>query len=394
MNDRGLSFTNASLLWFGAAVSIAEILTGALLAPLGFATGMAVNIVGHLIGCALLYFAGLIGAKSGASAMETVRLSFGRRGSIFFSILNVLQLIGWTAIMIISASRALGAPVGSWCLIIGALIILWVLTGIKNVSKLNCFAVGSLFILTIILGVVVFRGEGVRTPLGAISIAMAMELTIAMPLSWMPLISDYTKNTDRPVAFTLFCVLSYFVGSTFMYAIGLGAALFTGTSDIVEILKGAGLGMPAVLIVVLSTVTTTYLDVYSVGESVLNINPKLSGKAVSVIACVVGTLIALFVPIKQYENFLYLIGSVFVPMITILMTDYFILRKRDEIAGVDTVNFALWLIGFAMYRALLSLELSVGSTLPVIFSVSLLCIAMHAIRGKETGSVAVPPGSF
>lgn len=391
MNDRELSFVSAALLWFGAAVSIAEILTGALLAPLGFAKGMATNIVGHLIGCTLLYLAGLIGAKSKSSAMETVRFSFGREGSIFFSILNILQLIGWTAIMIISASRALDAAAGSfwgghheffWCLFIGALIILWVLTGIKNVSKLNVFAVGSLLALTVILGAVVFRGEGVGVPGSAISFGMAMELSIAMPLSWLPLISDYTKNTNKPVAFTFFSTLFYFIGSTFMYAIGLGAAIFTGNSDIVQILTGAGLGMAAVLIVILSTVTTTYLDVYSVGESALNINPKLNGKMISVAACVIGTLIAMFVPIEQYENFLYLIGSVFVPMIVILMTDYFILNKKNEKLGFDRVNFTLWLMGFTMYRVYLHLDMPIGSTLPVIFSVSLLCVAVHAIRER------------
>ena len=71
------SFSQA-LLWFGAAVSIAEILTGALLAPLGFAKGFFAILLGHVIGCTVLYFAGLIGAKSELSAIESTRISFGK----------------------------------------------------------------------------------------------------------------------------------------------------------------------------------------------------------------------------------------------------------------------------------------------------------------------------
>lgn len=46
------SFQN-SLIWFGAAVSIAEILTGTYFAPLGFTKGLLAILVGHVIGCAM-----------------------------------------------------------------------------------------------------------------------------------------------------------------------------------------------------------------------------------------------------------------------------------------------------------------------------------------------------
>ena len=100
------------LLWFGAAVSIAEILTGALLAPLGFERGMEAILVGHVIGAILLLPAGLIGAQSGLSAARSVRISFGRYGSYAFSILNLVQLLGWTAIMIVSGAKAMDGITG------------------------------------------------------------------------------------------------------------------------------------------------------------------------------------------------------------------------------------------------------------------------------------------
>ena len=100
MNEKRTSVFSNGLIWFGAGVSLAEILTGTYFAPLGFGKAMAAILLGHLIGGLMMFAAGMIGAKERKSAMETVKMSFGERGSLLFAILNVLQLVGWTAIMI------------------------------------------------------------------------------------------------------------------------------------------------------------------------------------------------------------------------------------------------------------------------------------------------------
>ena len=121
------------LIWFGAGVSIAEILTGTYFAPLGMGKGILAIVVGHVIGCALFFFAGLIGGRTGLSAMETVKLSFGKKGGLLFAFLNVLQLVGWTAIMIYDGALATNGIFDTgawvWCLVIGALILVWILIG-------------------------------------------------------------------------------------------------------------------------------------------------------------------------------------------------------------------------------------------------------------------------
>ena len=127
---------NLGLIWFGAAVSIAEILTGTFIAPLGFTKGTIAILLGHIIGCTVLFAAGLIGAKIKKSSMETVKLSFGRYGSLLFSTLNVLQLVGWTAVMILSGAYAadsiLSLGTFGWSLIIAGLIVLGILMELKN----------------------------------------------------------------------------------------------------------------------------------------------------------------------------------------------------------------------------------------------------------------------
>ncbi len=375
----------AAALWFGASISIAEILTGALLAPLGFVNGVIAIVIGHLIGGVLFYLVGLVGANNKKGAMESTAVAFGRVGSVFFSVLNVLQLIGWTAVMIVSGATAVGSVFGEgqmalWCLLIGVLIAVWVIAGLKNVAKLNIVAVTALFLMCVILGFTVF-GNGVSERVGDVmSFGLALELSIAMPVSWLPLVADYTKDSESPARFTLVSVVSYTVGSIFMYIIGLGASLYAGTSDVVGLLMGAGLGVVATLTVILSTVTTTFLDVHSAGESVVNIFERLKSKSAGLTVCAIGTILAIFTPIGQYENFLILIGSVFVPMAAVMIADYFLNKGERREKRLNVTNAILWGVGFGLYHVFLNVDTPLGSTVMVVLITLALCAITYYIR--------------
>lgn len=389
METKKTSVFENALIWFGAAVSIAEIITGTLLAPLGFVKGIAAIILGHIIGCAMLFLAGYIGGKSQKSAMETVSMSFGKRGSLLFSILNIIQLVGWTAIMIFDGALAANEAwnIGSWiwCLVIGGFIILWILIGIQNLGKINTVSMMALTVLTIILSFVIFgKGNMSVSDAESISFGAAVELSVAMPLSWLPLISDYTREAEKPKKATIASVVVYGVVSCWMYVIGMGAAIFTGTSDIAQIMVKAGLGVAALLIIVLSTVTTTFLDAYSAGISSEVISPKINGKWVSVGTAVIGTIGAIFFPLTDITDFLYLIGSVFAPMIAIQIADFYILKKDDSSSAVNWTNIVVWAVGFLAYRLLMQVDIVVGNTLPDMLITILLCLAVHKVRkGKK-----------
>lgn len=388
MNTKRTSIYENSLIWFGAGVSIAEILTGTYLAPLGFQKGLAAVLIGHIIGCCMMFFAGLIGAKTRKSAMETVKISFGQKGGLLFAVLNVLQLVGWTAIMIydgaLAANGIFQTGAWIWCLIIGVLIILWIAVGITNLGKINTIAMAALFILTILLCKVIFFGNsGADMNGGAMSFGAAVELSAAMPLSWLPVISDYTREAQKPVKATAASVIVYGAVSCWMYVIGMGAAIYTGESDIAVIMAKAGLGIAALLIVVFSTVTTTFLDAYSAGVSSESIFAGLKGKHVGIAAAVIGTAAAILFPMDDITDFLYLIGSVFAPMIAVQIADVFILRKERKTSDFDWANLVIWLIGFIVYRWLMTVDIPVGNTLPDMAVVIVLCLLKQAFTRKQ-----------
>ena len=387
MEEKRTSVFENGLIWFGAAVSIAEILTGTYFAPLGFAKGLLAILLGHIIGCAMLFFAGLIGGKVRKSAMETAKMSFGSKGALLFSVLNIIQLVGWTAIMIYDGALAVNGifDIGNWiwCIIIGALITLWILIGIKNLGKVNTVAMAALFILTIVLSFVIF-GKGTMKNIGGegMTFGAAVELSVAMPLSWLPLISDYTREAKKPVKATAVSAVTYGVVSCWMYIIGMGAAIFTGESDIAQIMVKAGLGIAGLLIIVFSTVTTTFLDAYSAGVSSESLSSKISGKWVAVAVTVIGAVGAIFLPLTDITDFLYFIGSVFAPMIAIQIADFFILKQNKETSVFSIQNLNIWLIGFVIYRLLMRIDIVVGNTLPDMLITIVLCVAVSKIRSK------------
>lgn len=387
MDSQQTSVFSNGLLWFGAGISIAEILTGMLLSPLGWEKGLWAIFIGHIIGGAVMLGAGIMGARSRCSAMETVSFSFGKEGARFFAGINVIQLIGWTAVMIVSAAAAaeIIVPLGMalWDLIIGALIALWIIMGMTTLGRVNVLVMTALFLLTAVLSGTIFGADTAAAPSGTITFGGAVELAVAMPLSWLPVISDYTREAEKPVKATVVSCLTYFAASSWMFVIGMGAALFTGESDTAKIMLGAGLGVSAIVIILLSTVTTTFLDAYSAGVSGRALTTCLSEKGQALIATALGTLLAITVDASRFEDFLYFIGSVFAPMTAIMLADYFFIHENHQKERVSVLKLLIWAIGFGLYRYLLNADTPLGVTFPVIVAVMVMDVVVSKIVGQS-----------
>ncbi len=398
MNNTTNVFSNA-LIWFGAAVSIAEILTGTYFAPLGFSKGTAAILIGHLIGCVLLFFSGYIGATTKKSAMESTAASFGTIGSKIFALLNVIQLVGWTGIMIYDGALSINQifpentkfhSIWLWALVIGILILLWIFIGITNLGKFNTLAMGALFILTLVMCKVIFFSKNAQSQpanpvLDAITFGQAVELAVAMPLSWLPLISDYTKYAEKPFKATFASALTYGIISCWMYIIGMGAAILTGETDIAKIMVKAGLGIAALFILILSTVTTTFLDAYSAGVSSKTIWQKLPEKWIAVAVTIIGTAAAIIFPMDNITGFLYFIGSVFAPMIAIELADFFVLKTDSSQNKFNTTKIIIWLAGFVIYRLLMKTDFIAGNTLPDMAITFALTVAAEKAKSYFSG---------
>ena len=398
MEENKTSVLSNGLIWFGAGVSMSEILTGTYFAPLGIKTGLFAILIGHIIGGILLFLAGYLGAKTRNNAMETVAVSFGRKGNLPFSVLNILQLAGWLAILnydgALAANGIFSVGAGVWCAVIGVLLLLWVLVGLKRLEKINMVAMTALFLMTLVLCfVIVTRGNfgtlfnGSSVNKDVLTFGAAIELSAAMPLSWIPVISDYTSNSTKPVKATVVSTIVYCLVSCWMYLIGMSAAIGMGTSDIAQISLRAGLGVVGLLIILFSTVTTNFLAAHSAGVSGEVIEESFSkhinGKYLSILVVLLGTIAAILYPMDNIEDFLYLINSVFAPMIAVMIADFFFNKKRSVTKEWDWTNLIVWLIGLSLYRVLMHVDIVIGYTLPDIVITAVLCVIVHRILPKN-----------
>ena len=369
--NKGMSALGCGLVWFGAAVSIAEIEAGAALAPAA-AGGrgwpvLGAVLLGHLFGGELLFLAMLLGARTRRGGMDCAKVPFGRAGGGFFAALNLLQLVGWTAVMVAqgagAAKELLGGlvPFGAACAGIGILVAVWIYVGLRGVGRINSVAMALLFALTVVLFASLLstdaKGTGHPTePMPDPVFWFAFEMSVAMPLSWLPLAADYTKDARRPVAACAAAALVYSLVSCWMYGIGLISAAFGSIPDAFRYFGAAGLGAAALLVIVFSTVTTTFLDAYSAGESAKSLWSRIPAKPFGVAVCALGTLLAAFGAMDRYLDFLYLIASVFAPMAAVLLIDGFVARRADAARRATMWNLAAWAVGFAVYHACLGGE--------------------------------------
>ena len=379
--ERNLGCWDFFLLWAGAAVSLAEIWAGGLIVPLGLGLGLWVILLGHLIGNTPFALGGLIGSRWGIPTMVAVRPSFGIRGSYFAAALNVIQLIGWTAVMLIicgAAADAISKSYGFsnptlWIVVSGVITTLWAVAGHRFWKWLQRVSVVALLILCLALIYVVFQqyGWGMLAQIprkSDFSFMVGMDLVIAMPISWLPLVSDYSRFATNSKSSFWGTWIGYFIVSSWMYLLGLMASLATQSPDpsgvVINLMLKFGWAIPALVIVLFSTFTTTFLDIYSTAISGLNIVPKLGERKGIILGGILGTGVAMVFPaLLHYEHFLLFIGAMFCPLFGIVLADYFLLKKglievedlyREEgrywfWKGVNPIAILAWAIGFAIY---------------------------------------------
>lgn len=408
--ERNLVGVDFLLLWSGAAISLAEILAGGILVPLGLMAGILAILLGHIIGNTPFALGGIIGSEQGIPSMVSVRPSFGNRGSYLPAFLNVVQLIGWTAVMLIICAKS--AEVISqrlfgysnfhlWIVLAGIITTLWAFFGHKTWKWLHRISITALLLLCLVMTYVVFKEYGftelTKIPRTSdLSFAIGLDIVIAMPISWLPLVADYSRFAKNTPSCFWGTWLGYFVVSSWMYFVGLSAALATGNADPIPVLLNLGLGVAALVIVLFSTFTTTFLDIYSTAVSALNIFPQLGERKGVIIGGALGALVALIFPIEQYENFLLFIGAMFCPLFGIVLADYFILRKRKYslsdiykkgeywyYQGVNLKAVISWIIGVILYQQCIKYGLWIGSSIPSIFVSGIIYLIIMKKLKKE-----------
>jgi putative hydroxymethylpyrimidine transporter CytX len=343
------------LLWVGAAISVSEIFTGGLLAPLGFIQGIVVIVVGHLIGTAFFAGGAYVSYRRKANAMESAAFSFGATGGKLVALCNLVQLAGWIVILAVQAGGAITAviptlPFWGATLALSALQIVWAVIFGSPGGRINDIAVVLLAGLCVLFLVESFGGESSSLAISnSMNTMLGIELSIAMPVSWLPLVGDYSCKANDKTCAVLMPFLGYFLGSCFMYIIGLSIAVSSG-NDVFSFIASSKFRYIACVIVLLSTITTNFVAIYSAAVSSTQ---WIKSRNIRIPILVIGIFtlfVSVFFPVSRFalilEKFLTSITMVFAPIFTLVLFE-FIYKKQKCDKSISLINVILVLIGMA-----------------------------------------------
>jgi NCS1 family nucleobase:cation symporter-1 len=374
---RVLGVADQTVLWGNLGVSLLVLVIGGFLVPaLSLRDALIAVLVGSVIGNAMLGAAGLIGADARVPSMVLQRAPLGRVGSYLPTGLNVLQCLGWATfelIIIAAAASALSDELlgfearWAWTLVFGAGAAALALMGPVGVVRrfLRRYALwavlASLVYLTIWTLVKADMGElwGAAGE-GGMSIWLGIDLVIAITVSWVPLVADYTRFSRGRRGALVGSGLGYFLGATWMLLLGIVLTQSLDIRDVVDLPAAvAAGGLAAALALLAVTVDETdeaFANVYSTAMSVQNVVPGITQRFLIVLVSAAATLGALTIDLRSYESFLLLLGSFFVPLFGVLLAHWLASGRHYSRADVFRApalragSIAAWLVGFALYH--------------------------------------------
>lgn len=377
---RFLGFLDYFALWSSLGVGLLVLLAGTLLVPgLGFGQALLAIVVGTAIGNLLLALAGSIGSDTAVPTMVLYRPALGIRGSYLATVLNVIQLIGWGAfevfIMGSGASRISKTLFGAellvpWMLLFAAVATLLAIGGPLLVVRrwLRRFAIWLVYASALYLTWYLATRYDIRALLaapgdGKLPFWLGVDLVIAMPVSWLPLVADYNRFARHTGAAFWGTYIGYFVANIWFYALGALFVLALKTADLVPAIMSVTGGWAALVLLLVDETDNAFANIYSTTVSVQNIVPRASQRSLAVLVGAICFVLAASLDIARYEIFLFLIGSFFVPLFGVLAADYFLIRRRYDIGqlyreggaywyrgGVHWPGLLAWAMGFLVYQ--------------------------------------------
>jgi len=401
--ERVFEWRHHASLWFSLGVGLLVMQVGAYLVPaLGPQQALLAIVAGSIIGAGLLACVAKIGCDSGLASAGLMQAVYGTGFARLPIILNIVQLIGWGAFELVvmrdatvAVAREAGAmaapawPVAAALLWGGLLALLVGGSMVQLVRRLVSRVALPLVILSLLWLTWQFAGmareQGLsafwgRAGAGGMSLLSAVDLVIAMPISWLPLVADYARHGRDGRAAQRGTWLGYAVANIWCYALGVLVALTLPSRDLVTALLLAQGGIIALSLILVDEVDNAYGDAYSGAVSSHSLMPVWTIRRWGFAMVTACTLLALVLPMHSLEPFLLMLSSVFVPLFGVIIGR---LASADPVSllarasKVEAVPIAIWIIGIATYHLCRVYAPSLGAALP---SLALTCTLALATR--------------
>jgi NCS1 family nucleobase:cation symporter-1 len=411
---RAFAASDAFALWFSLGIGLLVAQAGALLVPgLSLPHALFAIAIGTVIGVALLALAGVVGTDTGLAAMSSLRPTLGVRGASVPAVLNAIQLVGWGSFEIIvmrdsadalaTQSFGLSMPL-IWTLVFGVLATLLAVSGPLSFVRrfLRTWGIwlllgGAAWLTWNLLAKHDLAALMRRPGTGDMAFGAAVDLVVAMPLSWLPLIADYTRFGRSAGGTFRGTLAGYGIANLWFYALGAVYGLVAGGGDaLLTIAFAQAGGGIALLLILIDEIDNAFADIHSAAVSTGTFWARAGVPMLSAAFGALCTLVALVVEMGKYQNFLLLIGSVFAPLFGVVLADHFIVRKRrieiEALAdpggryvfsgGWHVSAFIAWAAGIAAYHAINQWLPNLGATLPALAVGAVVYLALLSAQRR------------
>lgn len=419
---RTMGFGKAVTMWLGANVVVTTILTGMLLVPdLPYLRAMWIVLVGSVIGAVGLALVGNMGTRTGLPTMVLSRGAFGTRGSNLPAAVNLVILVGWSWVQALLAGMSMNYAVEAtfgysnlplFTILCEVIVVLIVLRGHVGIERMEFLVATSMLVLAMVVFYKLFSefsvGNLLTMPVesrNGVTTAIAFDIVVATAFSWYVLAADFNRHARSQAGGMGGTMIGYVLAT--LVAMGLGATVsgfsilrgLEQTFDPTVLLAGFGFGIPAALVIFLSVMTTNVMAVYGAVMSYMNIRPGDGFWKPALVIGIITVVGALYEGIlNQFQNFLLIIGALFIPVFAIMLADYWIVKRsrydvREMLKGrggaywyTGGYNVAAWIAylvgaGLAIYWTQIS-PLSFGATIPTFVLTFALYLLVNALLGR------------
>ncbi|MHB1199922.1 MAG: purine-cytosine permease family protein [Polaromonas sp.] len=413
--ERLFGWRDHAALWLSLGVGLLVIQVGAYLVPaIGTQTAVSVIIFGSVLGAGLLAWTARIGCDSGLSSAGLMHATYGSSFARLPVLLNIVQLIGWTTFELVvmrdgtvAIARQSGGFTGTLWPLLATLLwgaaLLALLSGsmVKLVRKfigrygLPLVMASLLWLSWQFLDKASTQGFAElwnRPGEGGMSTLSALDLVIAMPVSWLPLVADFARHGRDGNSALRGTWLGYAVANIWSYALGVLVALTAPSTDLVAALLLAQGGLIALGLILIDEVDNAYGDLYSGAVAGHSLKPGWSVRRWGMALAVLSTALAAVLPMRSLEPFLLMLSSVFVPLYGVILAR---LAGQTNVASLVTerrVNASavvIWLLGVACYHLLAQFAPNWGAALPTLALTFVLARFTRATaRNSDVNAVA------
>ena len=379
-------FSHTSL-WFSLGVGLLVIQIGTYLVPaMGTQDALLAILLGSLLGSGLVAWVAKLGCDTGLSSAGLMHQVYGSGFAKLPIVLNVIQLVGWTSFELVimrEGTLAMGEKHFAWSgnyLVMATLFWGSILTLLMASSMLglvrNFVSRFGLPLVVLSLAWLTWQFLGVlqtqdvsafwnRPGNNSMGFLSAIDLVIAMPVSWLPLVADYARHGKNSRTAMSATWLGYAIANIWCYSLGvLVVSVSSPDINLVSTLLLAQGGLLALGLILIDELDNAYGDVYSASLNSHSLFSRWSIKQWGLLIAAGCTLLAIVLPMHSLEPFLLMLSSVFIPLYGVILGRAGKAPLSNESRSIYLVPALIWLVGIAVFHLSAQFTPQWGSALP------------------------------